>query len=122
MKPFLLLALVLVACNKEPAAAPVTKPAAVVVGGIQTITIVVSDMGYAPEKVELKAGVPVRLIFDQQSKSHCASQIQIPAMGVATTDLPFGKQTAVEFTPKEAGAFNFACGMDMMKGSLLVKS
>lgn len=117
--------LVLAACNKEQPA-PLspqkqTAQAAVADDGVQTVTIVVSDMGYAPGTVELKAGVKTRLVFDQQSKSACAGQVQIPSQGVKPTDLPFGQKTVVEFTPKEAGSFNFACGMDMMKGTILVK-
>src|SRR5688572_30544837 len=110
MKRFLPLVLfVLAAACEKPAPVPPQKQTgtAAVADGVQTVEIVVSDMGYAPGTVELKANVPARLIFDQQSKSHCASQIQIPAQGVKVTDLPFGKKTVVEFTPKEAGTFNF---------------
>lgn len=36
-------------------------------------------------------------------------------------DLPAFKTTPVEFTPDEAGEFTFTCGMNMMRGKLIVQ-
>jgi plastocyanin domain-containing protein len=35
--------------------------------------------------------------------------------------LPAFQTTPVEFTPREAGEFTFTCGMNMMRGRLIVE-
>jgi plastocyanin domain-containing protein len=35
--------------------------------------------------------------------------------------VPQGKETAVEFTPDKEGEYTFMCGMDMLKGTIIVK-
>lgn len=91
-------------------------------GGYQVVRIVVRNAGYEPASIRLKAGVPAKLVFVQEADSHCAAQVQIPAFGVPVTDLPAGRETVVEVTPKEAGTFSFTCGMDMLRGTILVAS
>ena len=90
--------------------------------GVQTAEVTVGRMGYVPGQVQLKAGVPARLTFTRTVESSCAEQIQVPAFGVAKTDLPLNEPTVIEFTPTEAGDYQFVCGMDMMKGALVVKA
>jgi hypothetical protein len=45
----------------------------------------------------------------------------LPDLGVEKTDLPLGEAVTIEVTPEEAGTFRFACGMDMVRGTILVK-
>ncbi len=90
------------------------------VAGYQVVRVIVRDTGYTPDRIRLEAGVPVKMVFVQESRSHCASQIMIPAMGVPATDLPPGQETVVEFSPAETGTFAFTCGMDMLRGTLEV--
>lgn len=123
MRLLLLASVLLLACKNDVPVSPQKETrAAAVENDVQTVSVVVSDMGYAPGTIELKAGIPARITFEQQSRSHCASQVQIPSFNVPKTDLPFGQKTVVEFTPKESGSFTFTCGMDMLKGTILVKS
>ncbi|PQV63601.1 Cupredoxin-like domain-containing protein [Abditibacterium utsteinense] len=35
--------------------------------------------------------------------------------------LPQGQEVPVEFTPDKAGEFTFHCGMNMVRGQLIVK-
>ena len=37
-------------------------------------------------------------------------------------DLPAYKTTPVEFTPDKAGEFVFTCGMNMLRGKLIVQN
>ena len=92
------------------------------VDGVQTIGITVGKMGYEPGVIALQAGVPARLVFTRTVASACAEEIQVPAFGVETTPLPLNEPVAIEFTPDEAGEFAFVCGMDMMRGQLVVRS
>lgn len=92
--------------------------AACAVGGTQEARITVKG-GYSPATVRLTAGVPARLIFDRQETSRCSEELRIPAFGVRQP-LPQGRETVVEFTPARAGTFPFTCGMEMLRGELVV--
>ena len=135
--PLLLLSFALAACGGDAtdpdpvdadegamqAAPPTPEPAEPeMIDGVQVVEIEAGRMGYDPRAVELEAGVPVRLVFTRTVESECSSQVQIPAFDVPVTDLPMNERVAVEFTPTESGEFEFVCGMDMQRGSLLIQS
>jgi Cu(I)/Ag(I) efflux system membrane fusion protein len=92
------------------------------VGGTQVIDVTVSPAGYAPKAITLKAGVPARLVFTRTADGGCTDQVQIPAFGIKATALPVGQPVAFDVTPREDGTFTFACGMDMVKGTIVVRS
>jgi len=98
------------------AGAPLEAPAA---GGVQTVTILVKGAGFEPSQVTLKAGVPAKLIFKRVEES-CASEIVFPDLKIKKA-LPLNQPVAVEFTPKKGGALSFACGMNMLKGTVIVQ-
>lgn len=87
--------------------------------GTQEIRITVQG-GYSPKAVKLERGVPARLVFDRQESSRCSEELLIPAFGVRAK-LPRGVPTVVELTPSEAGTFAFTCGMEMLRGQLVVE-
>ncbi|HEU0074340.1 MAG TPA: heavy metal translocating P-type ATPase, partial [Dehalococcoidia bacterium] len=89
-------------------------------GGVQEIEITVKG-GYSPNLIRLQQGVPVRLVFDRQEGSDCTSRVVFPDFKVSKS-LPAFQRTAVEFTPDKAGEFGFACGMNMVHGTLVVEA
>jgi plastocyanin domain-containing protein len=91
---------------------------AAVAGGRQEVTVVVRG-GYSPAHVRVRAGAPVRLVFDRQETSGCSEEVVIPDFGVRRF-LPAHEQTTVEFTPERAGSFEFTCGMGMLRGRITV--
>ena len=93
-----------------------------IVDGVQVITVKVEDMGYTPDRLAFKAGVPAKIIFDQHGTTECAWDVMSKDLGIKLTALPEGEQTAVEFTPEEAGTYTFTCGMDMLKGTVIVEA
>jgi plastocyanin domain-containing protein len=88
-------------------------------GGAQEVTITVQG-GYAPAEVKVKQGAPVRLVFDRQETSGCSEEVVIPEFGIRKF-LPAFQKTAIELTPKEAGTYEFTCGMSMLHGKLIVE-
>jgi transcriptional regulator GlxA family with amidase domain len=94
---------------------------ATVEDGVQVVPIVVSDDGYSPAVIALEAGVPTRLVFDRKTSSRCLERVVLPDLEIGPVSLPYGRKTAVEFTPEHEGRFRFACGMDMFRGTLLVE-
>ena len=75
---------------------------------------------YLPDRIVVKKGRPVRLLFYREDDSDCTAQVVIPDLKVKQ-DLAVKKETAVDFVPEKEGEFTFACGMDMMKGKLVVE-
>ena len=89
-------------------------------GGVQEIEITVKG-GYSPHLIRLQQGVPVRLVFDRQEGSDCTSRVVFPDFQLSRS-LPAFQRTSVEFTPDKAGQFGFACGMNMVHGTLVVEA
>ncbi len=87
--------------------------------GIQQIKVTVKG-GYSPDVIVVKQGTPVRLDFYRDETASCSEQVLFRDFGIAR-DLPAYKTTAVEFTPDKSGEFTFMCGMNMMRGKLIVE-
>ncbi|HEX7242177.1 MAG TPA: cupredoxin domain-containing protein [Longimicrobiaceae bacterium] len=94
--------------------------AAVGRGGVQEVTVTVRG-GYEPAHVRVRAGTPVRLVFDRQETSGCSEEVVLPEFGIRRF-LPAHQKTTVEFTPARAGSFDFTCGMSMLRGRLTVEA
>ncbi len=88
--------------------------------GVQEIKVTVKG-GYSPDVIVVKKGVPVRLNFYRDETSSCSEQVVFGDFGIVK-DLPAFKTTPIEFTPDQAGEFNFVCGMNMIRGKLIVES
>jgi plastocyanin domain-containing protein len=87
--------------------------------GMQEVKVRVKG-GYSPDVIVVKKDVPVRLNFYRDETSSCSEQVVFGDFGIAR-DLPAFKTTAVEFTPDKTGEFIFACGMNMLRGKLIVE-
>ncbi len=87
-------------------------------GDTQRARIVV-DNGYSPAVVRVRAGRRVRLDFHRKDRSSCTEEVVIPDFGIRSF-LPSGRTTAVQFTPLARGVHEFACGMGMVRGKIIV--
>ena len=93
--------------------------AATAVDNTADITIRVEG-GYTPNTIEVPLGSRVRLTFDRQEDNPCSEEVVVPDFGIRR-DLPAFAKTVVEFTADTPGRHEFACGMGMLRGSILVK-
>ena len=93
--------------------------AAVTESGVQEIKVTVKG-GYSPDVIVVKAGAPVRLDFYRDETASCSEQVIFGDFGIAR-DLPAFKTTSIEFTPDKTGEFTFTCGMNMLRGKLIVQ-
>ena len=57
--------------------------------------------------------------FDRQETGDCSSRVVFPDLHLSAA-LPAHQRTTVRFTPQQAGSFLFACGMNMIHGTLVV--
>ncbi|QNI70910.1 cupredoxin domain-containing protein [Cyanobium sp. NS01] len=87
--------------------------------GLQEITITV-DGGYAPSRIRVKAGQPVRLTFHRVDPSGCVAKVIFPDFH-KSLDLPLDATTSVDLPARAAGTYPFHCGMNMVRGSLEVE-
>ncbi len=88
--------------------------------GVQEINVTVRG-GYSPDVIVVKRGTPVRLNFYRDETASCSEQVVFGDFRIAR-DLPAFKTTPVEFTPDAAGEFTFTCGMNMLRGKLIVEA
>jgi plastocyanin domain-containing protein len=93
--------------------------ASVTESGMQEIKVTVKG-GYSPDTIVVKQGMPVRLNFYRDETASCSEQVVFGDFRIAR-DLPAFKTTPVEFTPDKSGEFTFTCGMNMMRGKLIVE-
>jgi plastocyanin domain-containing protein len=76
--------------------------------------------GYSPSAIRVRAGEPVRLVFDRQETSSCSEEIVFPDFGIRRF-LPAGEKTTIEITPPSAGRYEFMCGMSMLHGVVIAE-
>jgi plastocyanin domain-containing protein len=88
-------------------------------GGAQTATVDVTGKGFEPDSLKLKVGVPAKVTFVRKTDETCAKVVVIKDYGIERK-LPLNEPVTVEFTPRK-GEFTFACGMNMVKGKLIVE-
>jgi Cu+-exporting ATPase len=92
---------------------------AVLAGGVQRLAVTVKG-GYSPEVLRVSQGIPVELTFDRQESGDCTSRVVFPDFRVSAP-LPAWQRTTVRLDPGETGEFGFACGMNMIHGTLIVE-
>lgn len=85
----------------------------------QKATVVVNG-GYSPQTVVLKKGVPAQIAFDMRDKTACLSHVVFNELGV-DKDLTKQQVTTVEIPTDQVREYNFACGMNMFHGKVIVK-
>jgi P-type Cu+ transporter len=88
-------------------------------GGFQEVQVTVKG-GYSPDLIRVHQGVPLRLVFDRQESGDCTSRVVFPDFQVSKS-LPAFARTTVELNPNRSGEYGFACGMNMVHGTLVVE-
>lgn len=98
--------------------------AAVVLAGgvpdVKVIDIKISGGEYQPASVTIPKNVPVRLNFTRDAKPSCGDVLLFPALKIRK-ELPVNKTVSIDLPPSKAGKLEFTCGMNMMKGSVVVR-
>jgi cobalt-zinc-cadmium efflux system membrane fusion protein len=88
-------------------------------GELQTARVTVGDQGFQPSRITLRAGIPAQVTFLRTSDTTCAKEIVVPSMKIRRA-LPLNEPVVIEFTPKDTGEIAFACGMNMLHGTIVV--
>ncbi|MBX7053775.1 MAG: cupredoxin domain-containing protein [Pyrinomonadaceae bacterium] len=86
----------------------------------QSARVEITEQGYSPASVSLRRGVPASLTFIRLTDRTCGTEIVIPDHGI-NRPLPLNRPVVVRLTPKRTGTLGFTCGMNMMRGKLIVR-
>jgi len=89
-------------------------------GSAKRVAIAVTKKGFEPDRVTVKAGNPVTLVVTRKTEKTCATEIVLKDYGLKR-ELPLNQAVEVTFTPAATGEITFACGMDMIKGTVVAK-
>ena len=92
--------------------------------GVQEVDLIVTPGGYSPLRFAVKKDVPVRLSFRQLGQVGCGDTLIFPADPQNPTSLKLASdqdKQVFEFTPRQAGAFEFYCSHQMYRGIMTVR-
>lgn len=76
--------------------------------------------GYSPETLVFKRGIPATIKFDLRDSTACLSEVSFSQLGIKEK-LNRQAQTEISIPTDKAAEFNFACGMNMFHGKVIVK-
>jgi plastocyanin domain-containing protein len=86
---------------------------------VREITIVV-DGGYQPDRVEVAHGEHVQLKFVRKDPSGCTREVVFQSLGIQR-ELPYDQPVVLRLPPLKPGEYEFRCGMDMLRGKIVVR-
>jgi len=86
----------------------------------QRETIRITSTGYSPSSIRLRRGIKATLTFIRSTEQTCGTELRIPAYAISRS-LPLNENVSVSFTPSKSGRFKITCGMDMFRGTIVVR-
>jgi cobalt-zinc-cadmium efflux system membrane fusion protein len=98
----------------------VPTPSSATAAEVQSAKIAVTEKGYEPDRVTLRAAVPARLTVVRVTDKTCGTEIVFPTLNIKRA-LPLNEPVVIEFTPAKTVDIAFACGMNMLKGVVVVQ-
>jgi membrane fusion protein, heavy metal efflux system len=89
-------------------------------GKVQGAKVLVTETGYEPAKLTVRAGEVARITFVRTTDKTCGTEVVFPSLSIRRA-LPLNEPVIVEFTPKSSGEIGFVCGMNMLRGTVVVQ-
>lgn len=80
--------------------------------------MLVTENGYEPSSLKVKAGSPIILKITRKTNATCAREITVPSQKLRV-DLPLDKEVTVKIAPLQKGEVKFGCAMDLMIGGMI---
>lgn len=87
---------------------------------MQTARVIVTERGFEPDRASLRPVVPASITFLRTTGKTCATEVVFPALDIKRA-LPLNEPVTIEFSPQQTGEIAFACGMNMLKGTVVVE-
>ena len=106
--------------RQSAAASPTEAGASDRTQDVQTAKVVVTEQGFEPAKISLRSGTPARITFVRMTDKTCATEVVFPSLNIKRA-LPLNEPVVIEFTPAKTNEIAFTCGMNMLRGTLIVQ-
>lgn len=87
---------------------------------MQSAKVTVTDRGFQPAKIRLRTGTPARITFVRTTDKACGAEVIFPSLNIKRP-LPVNEPIVIEFTPSKSEELAFTCGMDMWRGTVVVR-
>lgn len=78
------------------------------------------DGGYSPEVISIPNGKTTKLNFIRKDPSSCLEEVVLGDFKIRKF-LPLNQKVTVEIKSESKGEFDYACGMNMFHGKIIVK-
>ena len=87
-------------------------------GAAREIEIIVEG-SYKPATIEVRAGEHVRLKFVRKEYNSCTREVVFPKLNIKR-ELPSNQPVVIDLPALAPGEYEFKCGMNMIKGKIVV--
>lgn len=82
--------------------------------------ILATKDGFIPNNITMKKDAPLKLAFYRADAENCANEVVFKDLNI-TKKLPLNEVVLIDIPAGKSGELNFACGMNMYKGKLIVE-
>lgn len=81
---------------------------------------IIVEGGYSPNTISIPVGKTTQISFTRKDPSSCLEEVVLSDFRIKKY-LPLNKKVTVAITPQKKGEFDFACGMNMFHGKIIVE-
>jgi RND family efflux transporter MFP subunit len=99
---------------------PTRSTGTAVAAAMQEAKVLVTEKGYEPAKLTVRAGQPARITFIRTTDKTCGTEVVFPSLNIRRP-LPLNEPVVIDFTPRDSAEIGFVCGMDMLRGTVVVQ-
>lgn len=90
--------------------------------GAEKIEVAVTDKGFVPDKLEVKKGQPVEIVFTRTTDQTCIKSVVLDTGGAKIQKtLPLNRPVTIKTKFMKAGDLQYACNMHMFSGTVTVQ-
>lgn len=106
--------------SSAPISSPAPSSATTPAGDAQEAKVLVTEKGYESAKLTVRAGQLARITFVRTTDKTCGTEVGFPSLNIRRP-LPLNEAVVIEFTPRDSGEVGFVCGMNMLRGTVVVQ-
>jgi membrane fusion protein, heavy metal efflux system len=88
-------------------------------GNSAEVKVLVTEQGYEPAKVMIRAGTRSKITFIRTTEKTCGKEVVFPSLNVRRA-LPLNQPVTIELAPNASGEIGFVCGVNMLQGTVVV--
>ncbi|MDO8571738.1 MAG: cupredoxin domain-containing protein [bacterium] len=80
---------------------------------------IIVEGGYSPNVISIPKGKTTSIHFFRKDPSSCLEEVVLGDFKIRKV-LPLNQKVTIELTPQQSGEFQYACGMNMYHGKIIV--